>query len=85
MLHKFFEPGDWFAPKKIGYGAGLPIAWQGWAVLAAYVAVMIGLGILLERGSTSSVIVGIVGMLLATATVTFVAKKRTRGGWKWRK
>ena len=21
----------WFAPKRFGYGAGLPIAWQGWA------------------------------------------------------
>ncbi|WP_243403462.1 MULTISPECIES: hypothetical protein [Bacteria] len=32
----------WFAPKRFGYGAGLPIAWQGWAVLVAYLAVVIG-------------------------------------------
>ena len=25
--------GDWFAPKRFGYGAGLPIAWQGWALI----------------------------------------------------
>ena len=30
--------GDWFAPKRFGYGAGLPIAWQGWVVMAAYFA-----------------------------------------------
>ena len=24
---------EWFAPKRYGYGAGLPIAWQGWAVI----------------------------------------------------
>lgn len=29
MFHKFLEDGDWFAPKRFGYGAGLPIAWQG--------------------------------------------------------
>ena len=26
---------EWFAPKRYGYGSGLPIAWQGWAVMAA--------------------------------------------------
>ena len=27
------EDGAWFAPKRYGFGAGLPIAWQGWALL----------------------------------------------------
>jgi hypothetical protein len=35
---------DWFAPKRYGYGAGLPITWQGWAVTLAYVGV-IGLAV----------------------------------------
>ena len=24
---------EWFAAKRYGYGSGLPIAWQGWAVI----------------------------------------------------
>ena len=28
----------WFPAKRYGWGWGLPITWQGWVVLAAYVA-----------------------------------------------
>ena len=42
MLHMFLKKGDWFAPKRYGYGTGLPIAWQGWALLAAYGAGIAG-------------------------------------------
>ena len=84
MLHRFFEEGDWFAPKKLGYGAGLPIAWQGWALLASYLGVMLGLGLVLGRsGFTGSLLAGM-GMVAATVVVTLVARSRTRGGWKWR-
>lgn len=37
------DDGAWFAPKRQGYGAGLPIRWQGWVVLGAYLLVVIGL------------------------------------------
>lgn len=33
----------WFAGKKYGWGWGLPTAWQGWAVYAAYVAALVAL------------------------------------------
>ena len=32
----------WFNPKRYGYGAGLPCSWEGWAVLAAFMAIMLG-------------------------------------------
>ena len=41
---------QWFAPKKYGYGAGLPISWQGWALTIALV-VLVGLDSLLIRYS----------------------------------
>ena len=31
----------WFAQKRYGYGAGLPIAWQGWAVLGAWLLALL--------------------------------------------
>ena len=33
-------PRYWFAASRFGWGWGLPTAWQGWAVYAAYVAVL---------------------------------------------
>ena len=66
MLHKFFEEGDWFAPKTLGYGAGWPIAWQGWALLASYLCVMSGLGLML-------------GIKLKSDSRAFVAYLRTKG------
>lgn len=40
----------WFAPKKYGYGSGLPTAWQGWAVTLTYVAATMVGGLLWEGG-----------------------------------
>lgn len=70
----------WFAPKKVGYGAGLPIAWQGWALLAFYVVGVTALAPLAERSPLAYFSV------FATLTVIFllVARKTTPGGWRWR-
>lgn len=84
MLHKFFESGDWFAAKSHGYGAGLPIAWQGWILLAGYLLSLLGFGLMMETGDFVWVTVGIVGFALATLIFVFIVKRRTRGGWKWR-
>ncbi|WP_435416670.1 hypothetical protein WAB17_07135 [Parerythrobacter aurantius] len=84
MLHKFFEKGDWFSAKTLGYGAGLPIAWQGWVLLAAYLGIMFGIGLFISAGGFANLVVGITGIVLATAVFALIAKKRTRGGWKWR-
>ncbi len=32
----------WFAPKRYGYGAGLPIAWQGWAAITLVLLLLTG-------------------------------------------
>ena len=50
------EGPEWFAPKRYGLGTGLPIRWQGWALLIGFgaavlaaaivVAVIYGLGFL---------------------------------------
>ena len=72
---------EWFAPKRYGYGAGLPIAWQGWAVLAIFMALAAGTGILLkERPALAATIVfpALAGLLIITA-------RTTRGGWRWRR
>ena len=71
---------DWFAPKRYGYGAGLPLRWQGWVVLAAYF-VVIGLAALLIPYALAAFL-SIVA--IATAALLMVAARKTRGGLRWR-
>jgi drug/metabolite transporter (DMT)-like permease len=35
------EPTYWFPSKRYGWGWGLPMTWQGWLVLAAFVALVV--------------------------------------------
>jgi hypothetical protein len=71
---------EWFAQKRYGFGAGLPIAWQGWAVLGIYMAV-VGLAVwLLEPWPL--VIAAI--LVPATFLLVLISARTTRGGWRWR-
>ena len=71
---------EWFAPKRYGYGAGLPIAWQGWAVIAAFLAVVAVTGVLFGENEllAATIIVPAIAMLL------LITARTTRGGWRWR-
>ena len=84
MRHKFLEEGAWFAPKRFGYGAGLPIAWQGWMVLLAYGLAMTGIALALSHLSRAHIVLAIAAMLALTASLLIIAARRTRGGWRWR-
>ena len=71
---------EWFAPKRYGLGAGWPIAWQGWAVLALF---MLAVGIaLLLFGPDDLRAFAIVGP--AMAALLIVTALTTKGGWRWR-
>ena len=73
--------GAWFAPKRFGYGAGVPIAWQGWAVLAAFAVMLIASSIvLLPRHRLWFIIVAVV----LSIALTLLTATKTRGGLHWR-
>lgn len=74
------DDGAWFAPKTYGYGAGLPIAWQGWAMLAGHVAAILP-GVVMAKASPAA---AAAWMPLAALLPLPIYKARTRGGWKWR-
>jgi hypothetical protein len=84
MLHKFLEEGDWFLPKRYGYGSGLPIAWQGWVVLIAYIVALVGIGMIAQnaRGAALAGVI-LIGLILTLALIE-ITRRRTRGGWRWR-
>ena len=70
----------WFAAKRFGYGAGLPIAWQGWALLIGYLVV----ATMLAGAAPSHPVINILAILALTGGFVAIAARRTRGGWRWR-
>ena len=84
MLHMFLEKGPWFRAKKYGYGAGFPIKWQGWAVLGLYTSALAGIGLWSKQDGAVPKIVAFALMLVVTAILLGIVRKRTEGGWKWR-
>jgi hypothetical protein len=71
---------EWFAPKRYGYGAGLPMSWQGWLVTVAFM-VIAGAIVLALKDRPLAFIAAIVPPTLAFILVT---ARTTRGGWRWR-
>ncbi len=73
--------GDWFAPKRFGWGAGPPIAWQGWAVVGFYLAVVAVAGVLFVQHHRA-VFIAIVA--IGALALNVIAARHTQGGWRWR-
>jgi hypothetical protein len=71
---------EWFAPKRFGYGSGLPIVWQGWVLLIGFLVLTLAAALLLANRPVALIAV------LAPATILFmiVCARTTRGGWHWR-
>jgi hypothetical protein len=84
MWHVISDTNPWFSTKRYGYGAGLPIRWQGWALLLSYIGAMAGLGLLAER-TRGMALAGLVAtMLVLTVVLVVIVRARTDGEWHWR-
>ncbi len=70
----------WFAPKRFGYGPGLPVSWQGWTLTIAYVAVIIG--VVHELRNRPSQLIA--ALALPTIAYLVISCRTTRGGCRWR-
>jgi len=79
----------WFRAKRYGWG-WTPATWQGWAVMAAYMAVVlgwagyeVGTG---RRQPISAVWPGLIVILLLTAGLILICWiKGERPRWRWGK
>lgn len=71
---------EWFAPKRYGYGAGMPISWQGWALTIGFILCTILLAEILGRRPIQ-LIAAIVPLTIAFIVI---CARTTRGGWRWR-
>lgn len=68
----------WFAVKRVGYGVGLPIAWEGWLTLLAYVCAMVVAGVILSKFAF------LVVAIFLSAAVVSIAHMRSDAEWRYR-
>jgi hypothetical protein len=71
---------DWFAPKRYGYGAGLPISWQGWVLTLAFLLATALLAVALGRRPMQLM----AAIIPVSAAFIVICARTTRGGWRWR-
>lgn len=74
------DDGAWFAPKTFGYGAGLPIRWQGWALVLGHIGLILLGAWLLQGHERATVAWALMAGLLPLPLYAI----KTRGGWRWR-
>lgn len=72
----------WFPAKRYGLGWGVPLTWQGWAVLIAYVALLISGALLIDIDQQIigwlSYVIGLTGALLVICWRTGEPLR-----WRW--
>jgi hypothetical protein len=71
---------EWFAPKRYGYGSGVPISWQGWALTLGFAAIAI---VVTTRFAHRPLILFAIMTPLVVVFLVITART-TRGGWRWR-
>ena len=73
------EAEYWFPAKRYGWGWGLPIAWQGWVVLAVFFALVLTGGFLFPPrkalAAYISFVIVLAVLLRICPTITFTIDK----------
>ena len=72
----------WFPAKRYGWGWGLPVAWQGWVVLAVFAALVAAGAVFVLPSRGQFAFVGYVIVLcLALTAVCWLKGERPK--WRW--
>ena len=77
-------PHYWFPAKRYGWGWGPPRAWQGWLVLAAFVA-LLALGAIVILPTRQPVCFVVYAAVLCAALVAVCYLKGEPPRWRWGK
>ena len=72
----------WFPAKRYGWGWGLPITWQGWLVLAAFV-VLIAAGAILFPPRLAAYLIYDAALSIGLVMVCWLKGEPPR--WRWGK
>lgn len=71
----------WFPAKRYGYGWGLPVRWQGWLVILAWLAIILTCGLTLMPQRPGAFLLRVT---IATAVLVFVCYlKGEPARWRW--
>lgn len=78
----------WFKSKKHGYGWGLPIKWQGWAVLAAHAIIIVTATVWIDElpDANAKKQVGIFLVIVFVSTLALILTVNAHGPklkWRW--
>ena len=77
------EKDIWFPAKRYGYGWGLPVTWQGWAVLLAYM-LLVGLtGFTLTDSPGEVLALIIINVVLIIILFLICMRKGEKAAWRW--
>ena len=71
----------WFPAKRYGWGWGFPIAWQGWVVYLAYVALVIAGSIWYTRTLSPLFFVYLIAISAALIAICWWKGEPPR--WRW--
>lgn len=77
----------WFRPKRRGFGIGIPLNWKGWALYIAYLAAILAIPSAFQwyLGYPGTWWLRTLAIVLVSIPFVWVAWKKTKGGWRWRK
>ena len=76
--------GYWFPAKRYGWGWGLPVRWQGWVTLLAYVALLCVVAVEF-RPALHPLMFALLVALLTLALVAVCWLKGEPPRWRWGK
>ena len=68
----------WFRVKRQGYGVGLPVAWQGWLLLALFIAAVA------LSAAVWSELVSLVVLIILTPIFIILTRRHSDAEWRWR-
>jgi len=74
------KPPYWFPAKTYGWGWGPPCTWQGWIVLAIFLAILPA-GLILFKDQPALQALGIVGATVVLIGVCWLKGEPPR--WRW--
>lgn len=76
------QPRYWFPAKRYGWGWGVPTTWQGWTVLAFYIAlVAAGVGFIPPSDEPGLFVAFVAFLTLLLIAVCWIKGEPPR--WRW--
>lgn len=85
MSESGHAPSFWFPVKRHGWGWGLPVRWQGWAVLVAYLALTFGGVRYFQPRREVAELLMYLAVLTALLLAVIVVKGERPLAWRWGK